>query len=1190
MKQFLLFLSLALFFQTNTFTQCPNIDTDNDGVLDCIDPCPNMATSKIGNLSFESDFIGWTIPQNTASFSINLEANNILHGDKSLYITAPNASNFETHSIYSDEFTLEEGVAYNFKIPVKRIGNIDGDALRWVLIDENGIYRHFNNYYSFTEDWTYISFENFLVDFSNFSSNRFRLRLEFGLSTTDMVVDKIEFYESSQIIDPAYLDMDADGNPDCVPFSSENHPDYDALVSFYNALNGDNWNNNTNWLDTTKPLSTWYGITETSGRVTNIKLEQNNLTGSLPITIGDLTNLRVLNLAENNISGEIPKELGNVISLLWIDFQFNSLSGTIPQEFTNLFTLNGLILSHNQLSGAIPDFTQLAILNELWLDNNFFQFGDLEPNFNIYSSNSILNYFYTPQNVLSIPPDSRIINLGDDITFNSNPVTGNNNTYTWYLNGTLIDANNHPNISGLGTPNLSIENITNSELGRYECYVSNAIVTDLDIYAGTFNVGIAPESHPDYDALVALYNALNGPNWDISNHNWLDSTKPISSWWGITETNGRVTGIQLGQGNVRGTIPDEIVNLSELELFWIQSAFVSGEIPENIGNLTKLRQLVLSLTYGLTGSIPASIVNCTNLEWLILTRNQLEGDIPDLSQLENLWLFWIELNNFVFADFETEYTSYIAKFGSGFNYSPQNKIDVTRGVSANIGETVTLNSLPNLGSNTTVYWYKLNNQGGSDFLGTGISFDVPIQSEDDYTEYFYSVTSGIINTLTIDSNRITIGPHPENHPDYNALIAVYNALDGTNWNEPWDITAPIKTWSNWDIRFDDTTNRVNYLSLRGNDKAGQLPKEIGDLGELKTLYIESSENITGSIPSEIGNLSNLESVYLWHCDFSGEVPEELWELSNLSTLFIGHQKSRGLTLSNGIPITISNLQNLGFLDLSAVPISGTLPPQFLDLPNLNYLVLNHCELSGSLPPELASINNLHLLGNNFEGTIPIDYLNTSGNFMLNIRENYFDFNDLEPLVQANNYINLNYSPQRTKDMPLDLEFAPGEDITLTIDDTRLNKGKNSKGVGDNYQWYKDGEAITDTNASSYTITNAQEADSGVYHCEITNTLVPDLIIKRADITLNIDAALSIKDEQGNLITIYPNPTSNHINIKLKSSDTVQMQLYDTQGRKVLSKVLKTQNTIIDIGHLNTGVYILNIMLDDRTVTNRIVKQ
>ena len=68
----------------------------------------------------------------------------------------------------------------------------------------------------------------------------------------------------------------------------------------------------------------------------------------------------------------------------------------------------------------------------------------------------------------------------------------------------------------------------------------------------------------DRAALVALYNATGGPNWN-SNNNWL-SDVPISEWSGVTtDDNGRVTELYLSQNQLTGPIPPELGNLSNLQ-------------------------------------------------------------------------------------------------------------------------------------------------------------------------------------------------------------------------------------------------------------------------------------------------------------------------------------------------------------------------------------------------------------------------------------------------------------------------------------------------------------------------------------------------------------------------------------------------------------------------------------------------
>ena len=66
-----------------------------------------------------------------------------------------------------------------------------------------------------------------------------------------------------------------------------NKQDSLALVDLYNSTNGPNWYNQKNWL-TKNPVSTWYGITVTNNRVTDIYINGNNLTGSIPYSIGNL--------------------------------------------------------------------------------------------------------------------------------------------------------------------------------------------------------------------------------------------------------------------------------------------------------------------------------------------------------------------------------------------------------------------------------------------------------------------------------------------------------------------------------------------------------------------------------------------------------------------------------------------------------------------------------------------------------------------------------------------------------------------------------------------------------------------------------------------------------------------------------------------------------------------------------------
>lgn len=105
--------------------------------------------------------------------------------------------------------------------------------------------------------------------------------------------------------------------------------EYAALWALYNATDGDNWTDNSYWMSGF-PASSWYGITVADGHVTGVVLPSNNLRGSIPPEMGNLSHLLSLMLDSNKLTGGIPAELGDIKSLvlLWLDG--NNLSGDIP--------------------------------------------------------------------------------------------------------------------------------------------------------------------------------------------------------------------------------------------------------------------------------------------------------------------------------------------------------------------------------------------------------------------------------------------------------------------------------------------------------------------------------------------------------------------------------------------------------------------------------------------------------------------------------------------------------------------------------------------------------------------------------------------------------------------------------------------------------------------------------------------
>jgi Leucine-rich repeat (LRR) protein len=135
-----------------------------------------------------------------------------------------------------------------------------------------------------------------------------------------------------------------------------------ALVQLYNATGGVTWSTQGNW-KTATPINTWSGITFSGGRVTQINLSGNNLTGTLPASIGNLTALTNLTLDNNDITGAIPAELFSITTLTTLNLLNNLFSGSIPKEIGNATNLINLNLSANNLSGNIPN--EISLLTNL---------------------------------------------------------------------------------------------------------------------------------------------------------------------------------------------------------------------------------------------------------------------------------------------------------------------------------------------------------------------------------------------------------------------------------------------------------------------------------------------------------------------------------------------------------------------------------------------------------------------------------------------------------------------------------------------------------------------------------------------------------------------------------------------------------------------------------------------------------
>lgn len=147
-------------------------------------------------------------------------------------------------------------------------------------------------------------------------------------------------------------------------------------------------------------------------------------------------------------------------------------------------------------------------------------------------------------------------------------------------------------------------------------------------------------------SLLALFRSLNGNQW-VRNDNW-GSDKPFNEWYGVNVNEyGFVVKLDLPENNLSGALPPEIGDLSKLEYLSLGWNYgISGVIPPEIGNLKELEYLNL---YGneLTGGIPEELFSLSELNYLDLGENNLSGELsPKIVQMSKLKGLYLTYNNF----------------------------------------------------------------------------------------------------------------------------------------------------------------------------------------------------------------------------------------------------------------------------------------------------------------------------------------------------------------------------------------------------------------------------------------------------------------------------------------------------------------------------------------------------------------
>ena len=522
--------------------------------------------------------------------------------------------------------------------------------------------------------------------------------------------------------------------------------------------------------------------------------------------------------------------------------------------------------------------------------------------------------------------------------------------------------------------------------------------------------------NPDRAALVALYEAMDGPNW-TDNENWL-TDRPLGEWYGVdTDASGQVVSIDLKERwdyearrwmphGLAGPIPAELGNLPSLETLDLRGNDLSGPIPAELGNLASLVVLTLGRN-ALTGAIPAELGNLVHLGTLKLDYNALTGPIPPelgrLTNLERLTLASNALTGPIPAELGNLASLVVLSLG---NNALAGAIPAELGNLAHLehlwlpGNALTGPIPPELGRLTNLERLTLASNALTGpipaELGNLASLERLYLNANALTG---RIPPGFVKLERLKLFRIRgndglcvpgtsafvawlreIEDSPEseslcNAADVAALKLLYDATGGTSWiqSNGWTGDGAVEDWHG--VRA-DSLGLVTALDLSRNGLTGRVPSGLGNLAEMTELRIGGNA-LTGRIPLGLAELT-LQTFHYAGTELCAPVDASFRAWLNGIPSHEGTEVECSLLSDREIlEILYSGAGGSNWVNaenwLTDAPLGEWYGVETDPESRVSRLLLESNALTGPIPAELASLASLSTLGlesNALTGPIP----------------------------------------------------------------------------------------------------------------------------------------------------------------------------------------------------------------------------
>ena len=499
-------------------------------------------------------------------------------------------------------------------------------------------------------------------------------------------------------------------------------------------------------------------------RVQYFNVKQNRLRGSIPDSIGDMRDLEWLSLGgqrgdvtlnraytnsvdhrgeagskefeeTNEFSGVLPASLGNLPNIRVIEIRRQFLTGTLPPELGQATTLEGIWLNNQKgdapLGGPLPpEWGNLSNLVHLGLQNHRSGRDRVDGFYGAYTGEVPLSW------------EQGLTNLAY-IGLRGNDLEGAVPEFLASRDKRNVNFNNN---RFSGSFPMGYFNGDNSNL-------ASLMINDLNLSGSIPSTAPSP-SYPrerDNYNLYILWTYRSGLEGSIPS--WIEDMSSMVQF-------------ELWSNSFSGTFPTRLAEQPNIRLLMINNNDFSGSLPD-VDFVSENYRTVYLQGNNFSGVIPASwesmIQSSNRLRYLILNDNELRGEIPswvvdtrDADGERTLWRFRVHNNRFTFKDIIPSY-EYIASAlpdRSDYYYAPQKPFGESRSIEVASGGSFSIDFSDSVGYSGNEYVWLLDGEVVAETTEPVLT--VADVSSSDAGVYVLRVTNPALEELTLFSKEVGV--------------------------------------------------------------------------------------------------------------------------------------------------------------------------------------------------------------------------------------------------------------------------------------------------------------------------------------------------------------------------------------------------------------------------------------------------